>query len=113
MSRPARPLHRQRLLLRTIHLTECANEHLMWHKTYIFIKPIPKYLINYEFWEQELRADEALHKSACGLLLSYACYKSDLHIAGEAGLLPANIDWNAWTMFMMDFTGYIDTSTLC
>ncbi|KAM6514131.1 hypothetical protein FALCPG4_015291 [Fusarium falciforme] len=100
MPRPARPLHRQRLLLRTIHLTECADEHLAWHETCVFIKPIPEYLIDYEFWEQELCADEALHRSACGLLLSYAwlvCYKSDLRIAGEAGLLPVNIDWNAWT----------------
>ncbi|KAJ3454429.1 hypothetical protein MRS44_018323 [Fusarium solani] len=116
MPRPARPLHRQRLLLRTIHLTESTDEHLVWHETCIFIKPIPEYLLDYEFWEQELCADEALHKSACGLLLSYAwlvCYRSDLRIAVEAGLLPANIDWNAWTAFMMDFTSHIDTSTLC
>ncbi|RSL80948.1 hypothetical protein CEP52_017300 [Fusarium oligoseptatum] len=116
MPRPARPLHRQRLLLRTIHLTESTDEHLVWHETCIFIKPIPEYLLDYEFWDQELCADEALHKSACGLLLSYAwlvCYKSDLRIAGEAGLLPANIDWNAWTAFMMDFTSHIDTSTIC
>lgn len=50
LPRPARPLHRQRLLLRTIYLTESPDEHLVWHETCIFIKPLPEYLLDYEFW---------------------------------------------------------------
>ncbi|KAH6866067.1 hypothetical protein B0T10DRAFT_502876 [Thelonectria olida] len=75
LPRPARPLHRQRLLLRTIYPTD-----------------------------------------ACGMLLSYSwlvCHKSDLHIARETGLLPADISWEAWNAFMIDVSRHIDTRTLC
>ncbi|KAH7038399.1 uncharacterized protein B0I36DRAFT_316107 [Microdochium trichocladiopsis] len=47
--RLARPPHRQRLLGRTILITERLDEHLVWHEKSIFIKPLPKYLLSYEF----------------------------------------------------------------
>ncbi|KAI5460665.1 hypothetical protein BGZ63DRAFT_387596 [Mariannaea sp. PMI_226] len=111
LPRPARPLHRQRLLLRTICLTEAPDEHLLWHDSRIFIKPVPECLFDFDFWQQHLCSDDALHKSACGLLLSYSwlvCHKSDLHIACETGLLPANVSWKAWNRFIIDVYSYID-----
>ncbi|KAH6889969.1 hypothetical protein B0T10DRAFT_43975 [Thelonectria olida] len=116
LPRPARPLHRQRLLLRTIYPTESPDEHLVWHDACIFIKPVPEYLLDFDFWQQHLCIHEALHKSACGMLLSYSwlvCHKSDLHIARETGLLPADISWEAWNAFMIDVSRHIDTRTLC
>ncbi|KAI0100543.1 hypothetical protein GGR51DRAFT_551456 [Nemania sp. FL0031] len=105
LPRPARFLHRQRLLMRTIILTESPDEHLVWHDTVIWIKPIPDYLLSFEFWEREICSDQALYKCAYGLLLSYTWligYKSDYRIAVEAGLIPADIDYKTWTAFAID-----------
>ncbi|KAF5235110.1 hypothetical protein FAUST_7282 [Fusarium austroamericanum] len=116
LPRPARPLHRQNLLLRTIYATEIADEHLVWHDASIFIKPMPDYLLDYEFWEQELYNDATLYKSAYGLLVSYTWlvrHKSDLRIASEAGLLPAGIHWNDWVAFVTDLNVRLDNVTLC
>ncbi|KAL9564494.1 hypothetical protein ACKAV7_010946 [Fusarium commune] len=115
LPRPARPLHRQNLLMRTIYLTEIPDEHLVWHDASIFIKPIPAYLLDYEFWEQELCDNIALYKSAYGLLVSYVWpvrHKSDLRIASGAGLLPANIGWNDWVAFATDLSVHLDSIIL-
>ncbi|RFN52393.1 hypothetical protein FIE12Z_3324 [Fusarium flagelliforme] len=105
LPKPARPLHRQTLLQRTIYPTEDSDEHLVWHDTSIFIKPLPDYLLDYDFWEQELCDDEELYRSACGFLMSYVWlvrHKSDLRVAAETGLLPAAVDWNNWVAFVTD-----------
>ncbi|KAI0971967.1 hypothetical protein F4678DRAFT_64828 [Xylaria arbuscula] len=105
LPRPARFLHRQRLLARTILLTESPDEHLVWHDTDIWIKPLPECLLSFEFWEKEICGDEALYQSAYGLLLSYTWligYKSDHRIAVDTGLLPDDVDYNAWTAFAAD-----------
>ncbi|KAI7761025.1 hypothetical protein LZL87_011430 [Fusarium oxysporum] len=115
LPRHARPLHRQNLLMRTIYLTEIPDEHLVWHDASIFIKPIPAYLLDYEFWEQELCDNIALYKSAYGLLVSYVWlvrHKSDLPIASGAGLLPANIGWNDWVAFATDLSVHLDSIIL-
>ncbi|KAF5669915.1 kinesin light chain [Fusarium denticulatum] len=116
LPRPARPLHRQNLLMRTIYLTENPDEHLVWHDASLFIKPIPAYLLDYEFWEQELCNDAALYESAYGLLVSYVWlvrHPSDLRVASGAGLLPADIDWNDWVVFVTDLNVRLDSTMLC
>ncbi|KAH7231150.1 hypothetical protein BKA59DRAFT_488857 [Fusarium tricinctum] len=116
LPRPARPLHRQNVLLRTIYPTETPDEHLVWHDASIFIKPMPDYLLDYEFWEQELCNDASLYGSAYGLLVSYVWlvrHKSDLRVASGAGLLPADIDWNDWVTFVTDLNVRLDSTTLC
>ena len=45
----ARPLHRQRLLGRSILITEDTSEHLVWFESQIFVKPLPEYLLDYEY----------------------------------------------------------------
>ncbi|KAK2810988.1 hypothetical protein FQN50_002581 [Emmonsiellopsis sp. PD_5] len=103
LPRPARPLHRQKLLDRTILVTEIPDEHLVWRESEIFIKPIPEFLLSYKLWEDRLCRDEELHQCACGFLLSYSwlvCYKSDFRIAKEVGLLPAEIEWEQWNRFV-------------
>ncbi|KAF7502177.1 hypothetical protein GJ744_006773 [Endocarpon pusillum] len=96
LSSAARPLHRQKLLGRILLVTEDPNEHLVWFETQLFIKPLPDYLLDYSYWSENLCHDEDLRQAACGLLLSYAwlvCYKCDLEIAKETGLLPKDIEW--------------------
>ncbi|PYH91311.1 hypothetical protein BO71DRAFT_401476 [Aspergillus ellipticus CBS 707.79] len=114
LPKAARPLHRQTRLNRQIIVTETPTEHLVWHETRIFVKPLPEYLLSHDFWST-LSADRTLHASACGLLLSYCwliCTKSDLSIAHSAQLIPAHITWESWTSFAADFVAHIDTQSL-
>jgi uncharacterized membrane protein len=115
LPKAARPLHRQKLLGRELVLTEHADEHLVWHQRRMIVKPLPEYLLNTQYWERTLCADQALHKSACGLLISYAwlvSYESDLKIAKDIGLLPAGIRWQEWTWFLGDLLRNINIDTL-
>jgi len=111
----ARPLHRQKLLGRTISITEDPDEHLVWFETRIFIKPLPDFLLVYDYWNDNLCSDLELRKSACGFLLSYAwlvSYKSDLDIAKECGLLSKDIEWANWVEFLDAFLDNINLETL-
>jgi hypothetical protein len=111
----ARPLHRQKLLGRTILITEDPDEHLVWFEDQIFVKPLPDCLLDWESWNTHLSSDQELHKAACGLVLSYAWlvrHKSDLHIAKETGLLSEEIEWIGWVDFIDAFLGNINCETL-
>jgi hypothetical protein len=108
-------LHRQRLLGRTIFVTEDPDEHLVWFEAQIFVKPLPVYLLDYDYWSKHLCSDGDLHQSACGLLLAYAwlvCHESDLVIAQEIGLLSKDIAWSNWAEFLDTFLDNINPVTL-
>jgi len=108
-------LHRQKLLGRNISITEDPDEHLVWFENQIFIKPLPDFLLAYDYWNDNLCSDPELHKSACGFLLSYAWlvrYKSDLDIAKEHGLLSKDIEWANWVEFLDAFLDNINLETL-
>lgn len=47
---PPRPLHHQLLIGRDIFVSERVDLHLVWGGGRIFIKPLPRYLLNPEFW---------------------------------------------------------------
>jgi hypothetical protein len=111
----ARPLHRQKLLGRNISVTEDPDEHLVWFETQIFIKPLPDFLLVYDYWNNNLCSDPELYKSACGFLLSYAWlvpHRSDLNIAIEYGLLSKDIEWANWVEFLDVFLDNINLETL-
>ncbi|KAI9932615.1 hypothetical protein MW887_008862 [Aspergillus wentii] len=78
-------------------------------------KPIPRYLLNYNFWKDHLCCSEGLsreqnvcprrelYKCAMGFLLSYAAliqYESDFQIAQHRHLLPTEISWEIWVKFI-------------
>ena len=48
--RPPRPLHTQVQLGRAIVLTHSLDMHLVWGGGKIFLKPLPRYLLEPEFW---------------------------------------------------------------
>lgn len=105
----AQSLHRLKMKNRTIIATEQADLHLTWSNSYIFIKPLPPYLLFADFWTKNL-CDDTLHENACGFLLSYAWLirsQSDFEIATKddltPSLLPANLEWNEWQTFMSEF----------
>lgn len=98
---------------RTIIATKQADLHLTWSDSYIFIKPLPPYLLFTDFWTKNL-CDNTLHENACSFLLSYAWLirsQSDFEIATKNDLIPslfpANLDWNEWQMFMSEFLGNV------
>jgi hypothetical protein len=111
----ARPLHRQKLLGRNILVTEDPDDHLVWFEAQIFIKPLPDFLLDWNYWNDNLCSDQELHKAACGLLLSYVWlvrHRSDLDIATETGLLPKNIEWRNWVEFIEVFLDNINLESL-
>ena len=114
----ARPLHRQMLLGREITITEDISEHLVWHQSRnakLFLKPLRAYLFSATFWKENLCTDEALHKSACGFMLSYVwlvSWETDFQAAKELKLIPSDLDWMTWTQFVDSFTKFINTKTL-
>ncbi|KAJ5393628.1 uncharacterized protein N7487_011269 [Penicillium crustosum] len=48
-------LHTQKVKGRAIIPTEDPRLHLIWNKNKIYIKPVPLYLVNYEFWVRYLQ----------------------------------------------------------
>ena len=117
---PPRPLNHQLAISRTLVLTEHMDLHLVWtRQRQIFLKPIPRYLLNLEFWREHLqprhvapdspkwaeltygdhRRREKLAGCALGFLFSYVAliaYESDHRIAVNDGLLPSDVSWPAW-----------------
>lgn len=87
---------------RKILITECPTLHLVWYDSTIHIKPIPEYLLDWDFFNEHICTDASLFKLACGFLYSYSkliTHKSDFAIAIEAGLLPHDMEWPAWCLF--------------
>jgi len=92
----------QKLLRRKIGIAEELDLHLVWAKSRIFIKPLPDFLLNYDFWEANISCEPQLHRAACGLLYSYCGlirFGHDLQVAHECHLVNANLDYRAWTEF--------------
>jgi hypothetical protein len=111
----SRSLQRQCMTNRNIFLTERPDEHLVWWHDRIFLKPLPEYLLCYDFWIMNLCKEEALHHSACGLLLSYAWlvqHRCDFELAKKSFLIPDNVEWKTWVEFMRSFLAYVDLDTL-
>ncbi|PKS10410.1 hypothetical protein jhhlp_002161 [Lomentospora prolificans] len=117
---PPRPLHHQLLLSREIVITERMDIHLVWTGGHIYIKPMPRFLLEPHFWYRHLScrcsgnggkhtgdlcAPEKLRKCAIGFLFSFAAlitHESDFFIAKEKHLLPEGVTWHAWRSFVRE-----------
>ncbi|KAF2447304.1 hypothetical protein P171DRAFT_355891, partial [Karstenula rhodostoma CBS 690.94] len=97
-----------------IIVTEDSGLHLLWYCDKIYIKPMPKYLLSYPFWQDCLRnLHQALgtmqtHRKPCasapGFVRSYVFpirHESDFRIATnkDSGLLPTSMTWCQWSKF--------------
>jgi hypothetical protein len=107
---PPRPLHHQIVITREITITENVELHLVWSKNRIFIKPMPRYLLDPDFWAAHLsssckESDERKPRviaCALGFIFSYTAliaYESDFRLALEKGLIPTNVTWESWKAF--------------
>lgn len=122
------PLHTQKVKGRDIIPTEDARLHLIWHRNKIYIKPVPVFLLNHEFWatylqppvrnpipetsERPQQASQAKPLAvddsiAVGFLRSYALLvqsRLDFVLAKESHLIPEDVkDWLQWSRFIMHF----------
>lgn len=117
-------LHTQRIKGRSIVPAEDPRLHLTWDRDKIYIKPVPVFLLNHDFWTMYLQSPDrkpssgnsqirfapttsAVDRSvAMGFLRSYALlvrYRLDLAIAKESHLIPDNVDWLQWSRFVSHF----------
>ncbi|CAP80019.1 Pc12g03920 [Penicillium rubens Wisconsin 54-1255] len=100
-------LHAQKVKGRSIIPTEDPRLHLVWNRNKIYIKPVPLCLQNHEFWVRYLQPPKrALSSIAIGFMRSYAyLIKSplDFAIAKESYLIPTDIDWIQWSIFINHF----------
>ncbi|KAK0703407.1 hypothetical protein B0T26DRAFT_731201 [Lasiosphaeria miniovina] len=119
-SRNIDPLHTQKVKGRSIVPTEDPRLHLTWHPDRIYIKPIPVFLLNYEFWTTYLQPSTQNSSSgfdssiAVGFLRSYALlvpHRLDFMLAKEAYLIPDDVsDWLQWSKFITHFRHLSDES---
>ncbi|KAI9150450.1 Communesin biosynthesis cluster-specific transcription factor cnsN [Paramyrothecium foliicola] len=113
---PPRPLHHQRLLSREISITEDIGLHLVWWRNRIYIKPLPPYILDPDFWKAHITdgarlseteaSSTSLDAAARGFLFSYTAliaYESDFRVAMECGLLPSSLTWRGWKILTAEF----------
>ena len=112
-SQNVNPLHFQKVRGREIVITEFPRLHLVWKHSQVFIKPLPRYLLSYAFWNRFLVEDpsplgvdrQKLFQAAKGLLRTYyhlIKHETDFHTAQSARLLPQDITWQGFSNFIND-----------
>ncbi|KAI9737336.1 MAG: hypothetical protein M1834_009490 [Cirrosporium novae-zelandiae] len=113
-------LTRQVVKGRSIVVTEDPSLHLVWFYDRIYLKPLPKYLLSYAFWEFYLAGNnssvpietrQALAKAAQGFIRTYGNlirHKSDFLIAKSENdaknrLIPKHVSYLQFTRFISAF----------
>jgi hypothetical protein len=96
-----RALHAQAMMKREVVPCENINLHLVWHDTTIYVKPLPVWLLNYDFFKKNISSNSELKKQANGFLKTYTrlvAYPIDFRIAKDNGLLPDEVKtWEQWS----------------
>ena len=111
----ARPLHRYKMMQTEILRTQQMDLHLLKFGSHMMIKPLAEYMLDHDFWKDNICPDETLHKSASGFLLSYVWLLTtplDLKLAHEMWLVPSFVTWPWWKAFVQDFVSNIDPNAL-
>lgn len=110
------PLHHQTIKGRDVILTERPDLHLVWFYERIFLKPIPKCLLSYDFWRRHILSakdqyGQELILEALGFLRTYSrliIHESDFRMAQTLHLLPESITWERWCGFIVCFQSLRD-----
>lgn len=113
------PLHRQIVKGRNIICAEDPRLHLVWYYDRIFIKPLPRFLTAYDFWQLHICSKSApdetkrtINRAILGYLRTYAHlikYESDFRIALDLGLVPSGVSFTAFCDFIAHFEGIPDS----
>jgi hypothetical protein len=109
-----RGLHAQKMLKREITISERIELHLFWFESIIFIKPLPAWMLDWDFCNAHICTDRDLYELVNGWLRSYTKliqYPSDFVIAKKLGLLPERIrTWDEWSDLSIALQMRIDNS---
>jgi hypothetical protein len=113
------PLYKQIVNGRSILIAERPSLHLIWHYNVIFVKPIPHCLLNAAFWERYLLPPSTPVDGYCdastlspncraaiGFMRTYAYlirHESDFRIAKSSHLVPENVSYRAFQLFIQPF----------
>lgn len=111
----ARPLHRYKMMGFDLLYTQQMDLHLLKFSNRLILKPLPEWMLSYNFWVEHICPHPELHKSACGFLLSYVWLLTtplDLKLAHDHTLLPSFITWHWWKKFVKEFFNEVDMNSL-
>ncbi|GAD97537.1 predicted protein [Paecilomyces variotii No. 5] len=112
------PLHEQIIRGREIIITENPELHLVWVNNKVFIKPLPRFLLSYNFWQLYLSNPKpvSLHsnqvnidqirKAALGYMRTYyylVRHESDFRLAQREHLIPSGISFSQFVAFTSGF----------
>ena len=97
------PLTEQVKRNRNILLTNRADMHMVTDVRRIYLKPLPDYLLNHNFWSLYLCPSDDVYRDAVGLLGTYTYAlvhsKADFELAQSNKLVPDQLSWEQWTQF--------------
>lgn len=121
-------LHEQVMKQRVLTVTEKSSLHMIWYYSIIYLKPMPRCLLNYNFWntylspqrqqrsqqlqEQsqaqryEIDSLSTICRTALGFLRSYGFlirYESDFLLAQQANLIPKHLTYTKFQLFIDSF----------
>ncbi|KAK2755552.1 hypothetical protein FQN54_006492 [Arachnomyces sp. PD_36] len=113
---PPRPLNFHVSTSRIIIPDERTHMHLVWGDSRrIHLKPLPRYLLNYQFWENHICCGDKgesnatqpreIYANAIGFLYSYIAllqHESDFAAARESHLIPETLKWESWVLLVQD-----------
>lgn len=110
----ARPLSRQKMMGYEVLPTDQADLHLLKFSNKLLVKPLPEYILDYNFWTQYLCRD-GVHQNACGFLVSYIwliCSPNDMKMAHKLDLVPSHVTWSRWKLLVADVVSKLDMDAL-
>lgn len=111
----ARPLHRYKMMSFDILCTQQMDLHLLKFSNRLILKPLPEWMLSYDFWQKHICSNQDFHESACGFLLSYVWLLNtplDLKLAHDHTLIPSFITWHWWKNFVTEFYNEVDINSL-
>lgn len=95
--------------------TQQMDLHLLKFSNKLLLKPLPEWMLSYDFWQEHICERQHLHESAWGFLVSYVWLLTtplDLKLAHDHFLIPSFVTWHWWKEFVKDFYGRIDMEAL-
>src|ERR1700761_4485169 len=106
---PLKHLHHHRVLGRNIVLTEKIELHLTSRGSVVYLKPVPQFLLQHDFFHRHVYPSR-FFQHACGFLSTYTSlikYEYDFRLAQEHYLLSESITWNSWLQFSDSVEQYL------
>ncbi|TGZ85135.1 hypothetical protein EX30DRAFT_337537 [Ascodesmis nigricans] len=112
---PIRPLHQRRADSHQIILDESPDWHLVCWRDGLCIKPLPPFLLDFDFFQTHIASSPELWAAAAGYLLTWTQlvrHQSDYRVAVELGLVPDGIEWASFAAWLADVRYHLDPTRM-